>query len=198
MPERVSGRISEARYIRLMREPTVPEAPVADVKDWSWVTQRQCPDCGFDPASVSPADLPGLIVAAAERFAVAVEKEGAEERPCLQVWSPIEYGRHVADVIEVMGQRLKQILEADGEPVQFENWDQGAAALENEYWKANGHATSVLIREGAEESAKDWAEPKGEQWSWVGVRGDGAEFTTETLGLYFAHDLIHHLHDVDG
>lgn len=178
--------------------PEAPEAPVADVKDWTWVTQRQCPDCGFDPASVGPADLPELILSAVERFAVAVEKEGAEERPSLQTWSPIEYGRHVADVIEVMGQRLEQILEADGAPVRFENWDQDAAALDNEYWKANGHATAVLIRERAEGAAKDWAEPEGDQWAWVGRRGDGAEFTVESLGLYFAHDLLHHLYDVNG
>ncbi|MDO5676267.1 MAG: DinB family protein [Propionibacteriaceae bacterium] len=181
-----------------MTEPNAPEAPVADVKDWSWVTQRQCPDCAFDPATVAPADLPELILGAAERFAIAVEKEDAEDRPSLQVWSPIEYGRHVADVIEVMTQRLELILEGDGEPVQFENWDHDAAAIGGEYWKSNGHATAVLVTERAEGAAEAWAEPEGEQWGWVGRRGDGAEFTAETLGLYFAHDLIHHLHDING
>ena len=76
-------------------------------------------------------------------------------------------------------------------------WDQDAAAVEHEYWKANGHATAVLIRERAEGAAKDWAVPEGPQWAWVGRRSDGAEFTAESLGLYFAHDLVHHAHDVD-
>jgi hypothetical protein len=29
-----------------------------------------------------------------------------------------------------------------------------------------------------------------------GVRSDGSEFTVETLGLYHAHDVLHHVHDV--
>lgn len=129
---------------------------------------------------------------------MAVERKGAERRPSPRVWSPIEYGRHVADVIEVMTQRLALILDNEGEAVRFPNWDQDAAAVDGEYWKGNGHATAVLIRERAEGAAQDWAQPAGEKWGWVGVRGDGAEFTVEELGRYFAHDLIHHLHDVGG
>lgn len=181
-----------------MTEPAAPEAPVADAKDWTWVTQRQCPECGFDPATVGPGDLPELILGSAERYEVAVEKKGAEKRQWPEVWSPIEYGMHVADVIELMGQRLEAILDGEGEPVAFDDWDQDAAAVEKEYWLANGHAAAVLIRERAEGAAEDWAEPEGEQWGWVGRRGDGTEFTAQSLGLYLAHELIHHLHDING
>ncbi|MBB1484555.1 DinB family protein [Tessaracoccus sp. MC1865] len=181
-----------------MSEPNAPVTPVADAKDWTWVTERQCPECGFDPATVSPDDLPALILGAAERFEVAVERKGAEERPWPGTWSPIEYGQHVADVMAVMTERLGLILDSDGAGTEFEDWDQDAAAVEKEYWKANGHATAVLVKERAEAAAKAWAEPVGEQWSWAGLRGNGSEFTAQSLGLYFAHDLIHHLHDVAG
>ena len=36
----------------------------------------------------------------------------------------------------------------------------------------------------------------GEQWSRTGRRSNGSVFTVETLGKYFLHDLVHHLHDV--
>ncbi len=36
----------------------------------------------------------------------------------------------------------------------------------------------------------------GEQWARTGRRSDGAVFTAETIGRYFVHDWVHHLHDV--
>jgi hypothetical protein len=32
----------------------------------------------------------------------------------------------------------------------------------------------------------------------VGRRSNGSTFTVETLGQYFLHDIVHHLHDVRG
>lgn len=175
-----------------------PETPIADAKDWTWVTRGPCAECGFDPAAVTPANLPELILGAAEPFGTAIERSGAGERRSPGVWSPIEYGRHVADVLEVMTRRLGLIIDAEGEGVDFDDWDQDAAAVEGEYWKANGHATAILLRERAEGAAKAWSEPEGAQWEWVGRRSDGAEFTALSLGRYLAHELRHHLHDIDG
>ncbi len=31
-----------------------------DDKDWTWVLQRPCPECGFEPASVDLDDVPKL------------------------------------------------------------------------------------------------------------------------------------------
>lgn len=180
-----------------MSESPIPPAPtVPDTKDWTWVTERPCPECGFDPAAVTPESLPDLILAASTRFQQAVERRGAEQRPSPTTWSVIEYGRHVADVCEVMTARLGLILAGGGTGVEFARWDQDAAAAEEEYWRADANATRILIAERAEAAAKAWAEPAGEQWQWSGLRSDGARFTTLSLARYFAHDLIHHLHDV--
>jgi hypothetical protein len=35
-----------------------------------------------------------------------------------------------------------------------------------------------------------------EQLERRGLRSNGSEFTVRTLGQYFLHDLLHHLHDV--
>ncbi|MGF9662929.1 hypothetical protein AAIH25_13785 [Arthrobacter crystallopoietes] len=35
-----------------------------------------------------------------------------------------------------------------------------------------------------------------EQWDRRGLRSNGSAFTVRTLGAYFAHDVVHHLHDV--
>jgi hypothetical protein len=28
---------------------SAPEAPLPDDKDWTWVVEEPCPECGFDP-----------------------------------------------------------------------------------------------------------------------------------------------------
>lgn len=181
----------------MSESPIPPEPTVPDDTDWTWVTERPCPDCGFDPGAVTPETLPGLVREFSARFQKAVEGRGAAARPAPTTWSVIEYGRHIADVTEVMTTRLGLILDGGGEPVDFPSWDQDAAAVEDEYWLSDANATRILIAERAEGAAKAWAEPEGPQWDWVGRRGDGAEFTALSLGRYFAHEWVHHLRDVD-
>jgi hypothetical protein len=35
-----------------------------------------------------------------------------------------------------------------------------------------------------------------DQWDRPGRRSNGSSFTATTLGQYFLHDVVHHLHDV--
>lgn len=177
-----------------------PLPPPSDDKDWTWVLQRPCPDCGFDAAQVRVDALPEQIREAGARFVAALDRPDAAQRPDPQTWSVIEYGQHVADVCEVMTQRLELILSDGGPdrgPVQFANWDQDATALQKEYWKASASVTAVLVRERSEAAAEAWARPSGDEWSWTALRSNGSEFTAESLGQYFLHDLHHHLKDVN-
>lgn len=175
---------------------TSPAPITPDAKDWTWVTERPCPDCGFDPGPVTPATLPPLVVDAAERFARALERRDADVRPAPGTWSPIEYTLHVADVCEVMTARLHAILDSDGAGVEFDDWDQDRAAVDKEYWKSNSHAAQVLVHERAEGAARAWAEVAEDRWEWPGLRSNGSAFTVASLARYFAHDVVHHLHDV--
>ena len=34
---------------------------VPDTKDWTWVLQRRCPECGYDASATTRAAVPGLI-----------------------------------------------------------------------------------------------------------------------------------------
>ncbi|HJV98781.1 MAG TPA: DinB family protein, partial [Arthrobacter sp.] len=34
---------------------------VPDVKDWTWVLSRPCPECSFDASTVTPATVPGTV-----------------------------------------------------------------------------------------------------------------------------------------
>ena len=177
-------------------DPTEPPAPEPDTQDWTVVLEKPCPECGFDPTTTAPESIPQRIREAKVGFVTALERPDAADRPQPQRWSVVEYGQHVADVTEVMARRLQLILDGAGTPVSFDSWDADEAAVQNEYWKASPEVTTLLLRQRLDGAADTWAAPAGEQWSWQGVRGDGFGFTAATLGVYFAHELRHHLADV--
>jgi len=179
-----------------LQQPSVPEPAEPDTKDWSWVVERPCRECGFDPATVTPEAIPAIVVDAAQRFGLALERADAGVRHEPRRWSVVEYGQHVADVLEVMTDRLKLILASGGAGATFDDWDQDSAALEKEYWRANTHVTRILVKERAAAAAEVWAQPTGEQWGWPATRSNGSRFTASTLGTYLVHDLVHHLNDV--
>src|SRR4051812_43033419 len=69
-----------------------------DEKDWTWVLQQRCPECGFDAAACRAVDVAGLV---RENAAVwrNLHADGAIRagRPDPQTWSSLEYACHVRD-----------------------------------------------------------------------------------------------------
>jgi hypothetical protein len=173
---------------------TPPTAPPADDKDWTWVLERACPECGFDAAAISHDELPVLTRRVAEQFVAALGRPGAGQRPAPAVWSPLEYGAHVRDVCRMFGGRLRLMLDED-DPL-FANWDQDATALEAEYWNQDAGAVAVELSSAAAAIADSFAAVSEGQWSRPGRRSNGSVFTVDTLGRYFVHDLVHHAHDI--
>lgn len=178
---------------------TDPGPSTPDTSDWTWVLTRPCPDCGFDPEGVRPAEVPGVLRQAKSRYAAVLGREDVRARPAAGVWSALEYCCHVRDVCGVMTGRLEQIL-AGGETgqVEFANWDQDAAAVDGQYWRSDPEVVRRELETACEAAALAFSRPWGEQWGWVGLRGDGTPFTALALARYFVHDLRHHLWDVGG
>lgn len=168
---------------------------VPDTKDWTWVLQRPCPECGFDTRGVAREEIPRLIRENAEAWQeVFTERGDLRERPRPDVWSPLEYGCHVRDVYRLYEYRLGLMLDED-DPT-FPNWDQDATAVEEKYGEQDPARVVVELRLAAETLAASFARVQGEQWERTGTRGDGAEFTVDSFARYMVHDPIHHLHDV--
>ncbi len=109
----------------------VPIEP--DGKDWTWVLERPCPECGFDASafpSVEVADLIRSNAAAWERL-LSERAEELRRRPSDERWSTLEYACHVRDVCRLYDERLDLMLRRD-DPL-YANWDQDAAAAEEDY-----------------------------------------------------------------
>jgi hypothetical protein len=175
---------------------TVPDGIVPDDKDWTWVLQRRCPECGFDARSFAVDTVPVLIRSNARGWQEALEGASPEltvrARP--DRWSTLEYAAHVRDVFRLYRERLRLMLDTD-DPL-FANWDQDATAVEGRYAEADPAIVSAELVAAAEDLAEAFSTVSDDQWDRPGRRSDGASFTVETFARYMIHDPVHHLWDV--
>jgi hypothetical protein len=167
-----------------------------DDKDWTWVLQRACPDCGFDAATVAGPQVAARVRANAANWPAVLARTDVRVRPEPRVWSPLEYGCHVRDVCRVFESRVKLML-SEVDP-SFENWDQDATAIADAYGAQDPAVVGGELSAAAESAAAAFDSVGEGDWRRTGRRSNGSVFTVESLGQYFLHDLTHHLHDVHG
>jgi len=169
-----------------------------DHKDWTWVLERPCPDCGLDTRAVDPAEVAGMVreVVVSWRAVLAAPADEVGRRPSPEKWSTLEYGCHVRDVFRLYDERLRLMLN-ETDPL-FANWDQDATAVEDEYAAQNPVFVAQELVEAGTALAESFESVKGDEWHRTGARSDGATFTVATFARYFVHDPIHHLYDVTG
>ena len=171
-----------------------PDPITPDTKDWTWVLERPCPECGFDAAAVTRDELGTAIRENAAAWPQVLGGPAATQRPRPDVWSPTEYACHVRDVHLLFAERLEQMLTEDG--ARFANWDQDAAAVEQRYdLQEPGEVARALIS-AAERVASVYDDVPDDAWGRRGVRSNDDVFTVESLGRYHLHDVEHHLWDV--
>lgn len=165
-----------------------------DAKDWTWVLTQRCDECGFAGTDVPGPAVAGTIHDLVPRWRAALNRRDARERPRAGVWSPLEYGAHVRDVHRVFDERLRLML-AEDDP-QFANWDQDATAVAERYDLQDPGRVADELADAAAALAARFAAVRDDQWERPGRRSNGSTFTVTTLGGYFLHDVVHHLHDV--
>jgi hypothetical protein len=165
-----------------------------DTKDWTWVLQRRCPECGFESAAHEVSALPGLLETTTTSWTRVLARPDVSERPRPEVWSPLEYACHVRDVHVLFAERLRLMLEEDGPT--FANWDQDATARERDYGSQDPEAVAAELAEAARAVAAIYESVTEAERERRGLRSNGDGFTVESLGRYHLHDVVHHLHDV--
>jgi len=165
-----------------------------DTKNWTWVLERPCPECGFDASTVERGRLGDLVRANAAQWPDLLAAADARTRPAQSQWSALEYGCHVRDVFALFDQRLQSMLDADGP--SFTNWDQDVTAVEQRYDLQDPAVVAAELVAAAESIAATWERVGDDQWDRRGVRSDGAVFTVDSFARYFLHDPVHHLVDV--
>ena len=170
---------------------------VPDGKDWTWVLDRPCPECGLEASRLELREIGPMLRANASSWDAILERaDGLGDRPDPAKWSPLEYACHVRDVLRLYAVRLALMLDED-DPT-FANWDQDATAAASDYGAQAPAALRIELAEAAAALAQDFERVGADQWDRRGRRSDGAAFTIATFARYFLHDPIHHLWDVTG
>ncbi|AMW20237.1 methyltransferase type 12 [Mycobacteroides chelonae] len=167
---------------------------IPDTKDWTWVLENRCRECGFDPATTSFTQIPDIVRENLAAWQPVLSQPEVRRRPDEQTWSPLEYGAHVRDVFRIFLTRL-QLMLAEEDPL-FENWDQDKTAIEDRYAEQDPQTVAKDLATAGEAIAAAFAGVPSGSLMRRGRRSNGSVFTVETLGLYFVHDPVHHLHDV--
>jgi hypothetical protein len=172
---------------------------MGDGRDWTFVLDEVCSECGEDVRELDEGDLATLVRATGLRWQQLLTSRAADPamrvRPTPTTWSPTEYAEHVRDVLALYTVRTRLMLSED-DP-EFADWDPDTTADAVPYGQVAPGVAAVEITRNAERLAViyDWVEPGG--LARTGRRSDGATFTVGSLGRYMLHDLRHHLWDVD-
>ena len=165
-----------------------------DTKNWTWVLERPCPDCGFDAPAFDHDEMPVALRANAIVWQAVLQRADVQDRPAPEVWSALEYACHVRDVFRIFDVRLGLMLSED-DPT-FPNWDQDATAVEESYREQDPDRVAAEIAVAAEQLATRFEEVAGDQWTRPGTRSNGSRFTVDSMARYALHDLVHHVSDV--
>ena len=174
-----------------------PPPAQADDKDWTWVLDRPCPDCGAAVGDLTVAQVAALNRANAAAWVdVLAESNGVRTRPAADVWSPLEYAAHVRDVFRLFLTRLELMLHEDN-PL-FANWNPNETAEAERYDLLDPAVVAQELSEAADALACRFETLTEEQFARPGRRSDGAEFSVLSFARYEIHDPVHHLWDVTG
>lgn len=165
-----------------------------DTKDWTWVLERPCPECGFDAALVHPTDVGSHILRDADEWLIRLERPDVRTRPSPEVWSVLEYGCHVRDVHRIFSRRV-QLMLAEDEP-RFANWDQDETARADDYGAQDPAVVAGELHDAAVVVADTYASVPADAWPRRGLRSNGSEFTITSISRYHLHDIVHHAGDV--
>lgn len=167
------------------------------MKDWAWVLDRPCPECGFDASDVQPHAVPALLRASAATWDTLLRSShdaALRRRPRDDRWSPLEYACHVRDFFGVFAARIDMTLRSD-EP-HFENWDQDRVAVTERYNEQDPQLVATELVDNAERLADLLSGLGPHSWTRVGIRSDGTRFSVAGYSRYILHDCVHHLFDV--
>lgn len=165
-----------------------------DDKDWTWVLDRPCPECGFVAGDVTADRLPEIVRDNATYWEIYLAADNARVRPRPGVWSVLEYAAHVRDVHRLFSERVALMLGED-EP-RFPNWDQDATARESNYAGQDPDVVADELMDAADLAAATYEKVPPDAWGRRGIRSNGDVFSVESLGRYHLHDVVHHLWDV--
>jgi hypothetical protein len=188
-------------------EPSLDDLRRARGEGWEWprAATDECPQCGLHPGA-QPRESLGTaaveLAAAWREFLMTADEEYLRTNPAPGVFSPIQYGAHVRDILRVYGDRvLLALAEDDPEVPTFH-------PAEDE-WERYNHLGRQELADDLEAQALRLADIldrlDDDAWSRTVTRqallagtDNVYRFSVAGIASYAVHEAHHHLLDADG
>jgi hypothetical protein len=162
---------------------------------------ERCAECGYDYGATPRADLAGAIRDQAGRYRPKLTRSDdtalrAHRQP--GVWSMLEYGCHLRDVLTVQRERIGLALK--DEVPDFSSMRREERVVEEGYNQQSPVAVAMELEEAADALAgvldgldgAGWARTGIYHWPVTQVR------SVEWIGRHSLHECVHHLKDISG
>jgi len=168
-------------------------------QDWlRVVAQQRCDACGLAASTVDKGDLPAqlrLEAVAWDPLLRGTDVDALRRRPSPEVWSALEYGAHVRDVVAVFTERIGRVL-TEPEPT-FGWWDHDAAVVTERYNEDRPEDVASAIEANTASLAAMLSGVAATDWSRTGTRRDGEVLTVAAFARFALHEVRHHRHDAE-
>jgi DinB superfamily len=195
---------SDNRSMTGSSQPTLDELRRARGEGWQWprTATDACPQCGFHSGALPRGALaPKLLESAAawHEFLLAAGDAYLRTNPEPGVFSPLQYGAHVRDILRVYGDRVLLAVAEDNPTFPQFN-------PEEDVWVAYNQLGAAELAADLDAQARrlagilDGLTPEG--WSRTLTRDGGKDgvftFTVAGQACYAVHEAHHHLLDANG
>ncbi|MFI5040758.1 MAG: DinB family protein [Acidimicrobiales bacterium] len=165
---------------------------------------ERCAECGFDAATVTPANAEDTVRALGARYRAPLTRflpgEDSDDllrrRPAPDVWSALEYAAHVRDLIAMWGHTLHRAL-AEEQP-DLPRLDPDIAdrfSADHAYNSQDPATVAQELAANAQRMAAKVATIAPDQWDRSVIIG-GEEMTVLAIVRKVDHEGGHHLLDV--
>jgi DinB superfamily len=171
---------------------------------WEWhrIQADPCPQCGYHPAALPRPSLAEAILeeaAAWRAFLSQTDEEFLRTTTEFGIFTPIQYGAHVRDMLQVAGDRILLGIEQDNPVVPIHNppqeeWDR--------YSRLTREELAADLTSEADRLAGILAGIDPSAWNRIVINDRGVygvySFTLAGLACNAAHEAHHHLLDAKG
>ena len=161
-----------------------------------------CAECGYDPASVSPADAVVAIRSFPRRYRAPLTRflKGEDgdvvlrQRPDPTGWSALEYAAHVRDAFRFGAHILRRVFSED-RPF-FADVDPDRVAMDMGYNTQDPTVVADELQQRAERLADVVEGAPADAWDRTAQFGRRGDVTALWVVRYAVHEGNHHLLDV--
>lgn len=162
-----------------------------------------CKECEFDYQRLSASQVSGYMQELALEYRNRLDIHDDDQLVKLRahheegVWTALEYACHVRDVLVVQHDRLLLALATGEDPQPFVPMGRDERAVSERYNEQPPRDVAVDLVNAAEVLSESFSRLTPEQWGCPAIYSDGRHIDILWLGRHTAHELHHHLMDMD-